>query len=75
MTERKVFKLLCDYIESELSCISELSCDFRSSYKRLLKEILDYKTMFTDEKILQELDDIISEFKRNYIDFWESDEE
>ena len=63
MTEKKVFKLLYDYIQAELSC------DFRTSYNRLLKKILDYKTMFTDKKILQELDNIIAEFKRDYIDF------
>lgn len=71
MTEKKVFKLLYDYIQAELSCISEFSCNFRISYDRLLKEILDYKTMFTDKKILQELDYIIAEFKRDYIDYWE----
>lgn len=74
MTERKVFKLLYDYIQAELSCISEFSCDFRTSYNGLLKEILDYKTMFTDKKILQELDDIIAKFKRDYIDYWEDEE-
>lgn len=71
MTEKKVFKLLYDYIQAELSCISEFSCNFRISYNRLLKEILDYKTMFTDKKILQKLDYIIAEFKRDYIDYWE----
>ena len=75
MTEKKVFKLLYNYIQAKLSCVSEFSCDFRTSYNSILKEILDYKTMFTDKKILQELDNIIAEFKRDYIDFWGSEEE
>ena len=71
---KKVFKLLYSYIQSELSCISELSCDFRASYNKLLTEILDYRTIFTDGKILQEIDDIIEDFKKDYIDWWDDKE-